>query len=203
MDLVLYNMITILFLSANPANTEPLELIKECNKIEEELRFAAGSDKFNFKQHHDMSIEDLRRQILLHKPQIVHFSGHGSPRSALVFKGQNGEVEVVPPTALSNMFEILSKDISLVFLNACYSEEQARAISKHIDFVIGMSRAISDMAAIKFAVSFYSTLAFGRSVADSFKFAKVDLELLSIPEEATPRRIGKGTDECFKSNHFY
>ena len=105
----------VLFFSANPANTQPLELIKECNKIEEELRFAAGRDKFNFKQHHDISLEDLRKQILLNKPQIIHFSGHGSPRSALVFMGKNGKVKIVPPTALSNWFEILVRIFLLYF----------------------------------------------------------------------------------------
>ena len=188
---VLYNMITILFLSANPANTQPLELINECNKIEEELRFAAGPDKFDFRQRHDIALEDLRKQILVHKPQIIHFSGHGSEESELIFKGKNGEVQTVPQGALSEFFEILGKDISLVFLNACYSEEQANAISKHVNFVIGMSRAISDKAAIKFAVSFYSSFGFGKSVEDSFKLAKVDLKFESIPEEATPRLLVK------------
>ena len=61
------------------------------------------------------------------------------------------QVEIVPSDALSKIFELLSGKVSLVFLNACYSEEQAKAISKHIDFVIGMSKAISDEAARKFA----------------------------------------------------
>ena len=84
----------------------------------------ARNDKFNFKQHHDISLEDLRKQVLLHKPQIIHFSGHGSAKSVLVFKGQEGQVQIVPSIALSNMFKILGKEISLVFLNVCYSEEQ-------------------------------------------------------------------------------
>ena len=85
----------------------------------------------------------MRRQIQNYDPQIVHFSGHGSPRSALVLASDEGEVEIVPSDALSKIFELLSGKVSLVFLNACYSEEQAKAISKHIDFVIGMSNAIS------------------------------------------------------------
>ena len=91
--------------------------------------------------------------------------------------------------ALSEFFQILGKDIPLVFLNACYSEEQAKAISKHVNYVIGMSRAISDEAAIKFSVSFYSSLGFGKSVEDSFRLAKVDLKFESIPEEATPKLL--------------
>lgn len=189
------NLITILFLSANPANTQELELIKECNEIEEELQFAAGKGKFKLEQHHDISILNLIKVILNKNPQIVHFSGHGSPRSALILKNEKGEVEVVPSDALSKLFEVLSKDISLVFLNACYSEEQAKAISKNVNCVIGMSRAISDKAARKFAVRFYSSIGFGKSVGDAFKLASIELELESIPEESTPRiSIKEGLD---------
>ena len=197
---MLDKIITILFLSADPENTPPLELTKECNEINDELQFARGTrlkqgassrNDFKLEQRHDISISDLRRQIQNYDPQIIHFSGHGSPRSALVFKNENAQVEIVPSNALSNLFELLSEKVSLVFLNACYSEEQAKAISKHIDFVIGMSDAISDKAARKFAGSFYSSLGFGESVARAFKFALVDLELSSIPEENTPKLLVK------------
>ena len=66
------------------------------------------------------------------------------------------------------MFKVLGKEIDLVFLNACYSEKQARAIAEHVNCVIGMSNAISDIAAIEFASTFYSSLGFGRSIKDAF-----------------------------------
>jgi len=183
-------LITILYLSANPANTEPLELNKECNKIDEELRYAAGKGIFKLEQYHDISLENLIKQILNYEPHIVHFSGHGSPSSSLIFKNEeNGQIQVVPPNALSKVFKILSKDIPLVFLNACYSEDQAKAIAEHVDCVIGMSRAISDEAARKFSVSFYSSLGFGKSIRDAFDLATVNLELLEIPEESTPKLL--------------
>jgi hypothetical protein len=208
------NTITILFLSADPENTPPLELNKECNDINDELQYARGKagakpkNDFRLEQRHDISISELRRQIQNYDPQIVHFSGHGSPRSALVLESDEGQVEIVPSNALSKFFELLSGKVSLVFLNACYSEEQAKAISKHIDFVIGMSKAISDAAARKFAGSFYSSLGFGESVARAFKWALVDLELLSIPEENTPKLLvkegadtSKGIDPSKKTNN--
>jgi hypothetical protein len=180
-------MITILFLSANPAQTDKLNLSKEVNEIDKEIRFAAGKEIFKIEQYHDISISEIRKQLLNYSPQVVHFSGHGSPRSELVFSNENGDIEVVPSSALSGLFEILSKDISLVFLNACYSQEQAEAIAKHVNCVIGMSRAISDEAAIKFAVSFYSSLGFGRSVKDAFALSLIDLKFFKIPEESTPQ----------------
>ena len=79
----------------------------------------------------------------------------------------------------------------MVFLNACYSEDQAKAISQHVDFVIGMSRTISDEASIAFATSFYSSLGFGLSIDDAFNLAIGDLKLFSIPEDGTPQLLVK------------
>lgn len=188
-------MITILFLSANPEKTDKLALIKECNAINKEIELAAGRESFKIEQYHDISIDQIRIQLLEYKPQIIHFSGHGSPRSALVFQTATGQVDIVPPDALTGLFKILGKDISLVFLNACYSQEQAEEIAKHVKCVIGMSRAISDETALKFAVSFYSTLGFGKSVKDAFDLAANDLKLFGIPDDATPQLcIKEGVD---------
>ena len=171
-------------------------MIRECNKIQEELQFAAGREGrrniFKLEQRHDISTKDLTKQLLNYSPRIVHFSGHGSPESALIFKNEErGEIEVVSPNALSSVFKVFSNEISLVFLNACYSEEQAKALSKHVDIVIGMSRAISDQAAITFATQFYSVLGFGRSVSDAFNLAKAQVMFSDLPEEDTPQLLAK------------
>ena len=150
-------MVTILFLSANPAETVPLDLMEECNKIKDELQYAAGKagvkNIIKLEQRHEISISDLIRQIQNYDPQIVHFSGHGSSKSALMFRNENtGQIEEVPQSALSDLFKVLAKDIDLVFLNSCFSEKQARGIANHINCVIGMSDAIPDDTAKEFAV---------------------------------------------------
>lgn len=127
-----------------------------------------------------------------YNPQILHFSGHGSDKNSIIFKNEKtGQSEEVPPIALSNLFSVLGNNIDLVFLNACYSEKQARAIAEYVKCVIGISNAISDIAAIEFASIFYSSLGFGRSIKDVFDLALVQLELLSIPENAIPKLIVK------------
>ena len=86
-------------------------------------------------------------------------------KKSLIFKNETtGEIEEVPPSALSEVFKVLGNKIDLVFLNACYSEKQARAIAKHVNCVIGMSDAIPDITAIEFASTFYSSLGFGKSI---------------------------------------
>ena len=179
-------MVTILFLSANPAMTKPLDLEEECNGIKDKLQFTAGKEGvkniFKVEQRHEISIRELIRQIQNYDPQIIHFSGHGSSENALIFKNENtGQSEEVPQSKLSDLFKILVKeiDIDLVFLNACFSEKQASGIANHVNCVIGMSDAIFDQTAKEFAVSFYSSLGFGRSIQGAFDLAIAQLGLLS------------------------
>ena len=47
---------------------------------------------------------------------------------------------------------------------------QAAAINKHINYVIGMQKEISDKAALEFAVGFYDALGAGKSLEEAFKF---------------------------------
>ena len=166
-------------------------LMIEYTYIRQELD-VAGKEGFKIEQYHNTYFSEIRKQLLLHKPQIVHFSGHGSKTSELIFKNEKGVEEAVPSDALSELFKILGKDIHLVFLNGCYSQEQAEAIAKHVDCVIGMPRSvISEDGAIQFAKSFYSTLGFGRSVQDAFDLAVHDLRYLSIPSEVIPQILKK------------
>ena len=94
-------MFTILFLSANPAQTDPSYLIKECNLINQKIRASAGRELLKLEQRHDISIKWLIEELLNYNPKILHFSGHGSEKSALIFKNENtGQIEEVPPSAL-------------------------------------------------------------------------------------------------------
>jgi hypothetical protein len=106
-----------------------------------------------------------------------------------VLQKEDGNAEIVPPDALTNLFRIVNnqKKIQCVILNACYAEKQAEAIAKYVPCTIGMSTAISDTAAMKFATSFYRGLGYGRSVNDAFELGCNELAIEGIPEESTPR----------------
>jgi hypothetical protein len=125
-----------------------------------------------------------------HKPYIVHFSGHGSSQG-LCLAGDNGQERFVTIPALKSLFATLKDNIRLVFLNACYSREQARALVEIIDCVIGMKESIRDDAATAFASSFYRAISFGRSVQEAFEQGKVSLLLEGIPQEDIPELLVK------------
>jgi len=161
----------ILILLANPQNknTPPLELDRELRQVEQALERAINHSSFEILIRWAARVEDLRRELLHEKPQIVHFSGHGAGKEGLILEKESRQPQFVNSEALAGLFELCKEDVECVLLNACYSEEQAIAIHRHIDYVIGMNQEILDQAAIQFAIGFYDALAAGRSYNDAYR----------------------------------
>ncbi len=182
-------IIKILFLAANPSDTTRLRLDKESRAIDRALRQSEFRDKFNIEQHWAVSVTDLQELLLRHKPDIVHFSGHGSSASEIILEDNYGNSNPVSVRALSQLFSILKDHIRCVVLNACYSEPQAQAIAQHIESVVGMSKAITDQAAISFATAFYQALGYGRDVKTAFNLGCVQIDLENLDEQDTPKLL--------------
>src|SRR5207342_2538348 len=102
-----------------------------------------------------------------------------------------GAAQVVPNEALSQLFSVLPDYINYAVLNACYSEEQAKAIAKHVDCVVGMTTAVGDDAAIEFATAFYRALGFGRDVQTAFDLGTNQIALEGLPDADTPHLLAK------------
>jgi hypothetical protein len=179
-------MQTILFLAANPKNSQRLRLDEEVKKIEQGLDRARHRDQFKLVQKWAVTAVELRRALLDERPEIVHFSGHGSDASTLILEDDQGMGKEVPSEALSGLFKLCSDHVRCVMLNACYSEVQATAISNHIEYVVGMSQGIGDDAAISFSVGFYDALGAGADIQRAFEFGQNAISLLGIPEGMTP-----------------
>ena len=102
-----------------------------------------------------------------------------------------GQAKLVDGEALAGLFELFAEQVECVVLNGCYSQVQAKAISQQISYVIGMSQAIGDKAAIEFAVGFYDALGAGRSVEFAHKFGCSAIRMAGIAENLTPVLIQK------------
>ena len=178
--------IKILILTANPSNTDRLQLPQEIREIETEIERSRFRDQFEIINKGAVRVDDLHRALQQYQPAIVHFSGHGAGENGLVLEDNVGQMKLVPNDALVELFRQYRNTIKCVFLNACYSETQAVAIYQQIDCIIGMNRAIGDKTAIHFAPQFYATLAQGCSFQDAFDSAKNVLQLDSNPEATTP-----------------
>lgn len=175
----------VLILAANPKDTSRLRLDQELRDIEEGLQRSQKRDQFSLKQQLAVRPRDIQRALLDFNPQIIHFSGHGT-EERLIFEDDSGKSKLVSGDALAGLFELFADRIECVVLNGCYSEVQAEAIGKHINYVIGMSQAIGDKAAIEFAVGFYDALGAGRSIEFAYEFGCRAIRMQGIEEHLTP-----------------
>ena len=116
--------------------------------------------------------------------------------TALYLAGDDGQVRLVSTRALQTLFTTLKGAIRLVFLNACYSREQAQALVETIGCVIGMKAGISDRAARTFASSFYRAIGFGRSVQEAFDQGIASLLLEGIAQEDVPDLLVRERRGC-------
>ena len=190
----------ILFLSANPTDTNQLRLDAEVRSITMKLRSSDYRDNLKLSTRWAVTPDDLLQALNEHSPRILHFSGHGSCASEILLAGDDGIAKPVGSAALQSLVKTLKGRIKLVVLNCCFSREQAKAITTHIDCAIGMNDSISDDAAVIFAASLYRAIAFGKSIRDAFDQAITSLLLESTEEDATPSllcRDGVNPEEIY------
>ena len=201
--------ITILFLAANPRDTDPLELANEERTIRKALNESDLKPYFDLRPVAATRAEDLSSYLIDYKPDIVHFSGHGSKKGELYFVdhlGQSKPVrekvdkgvakpksEPIEDSVLAELLRQFKETVKCVVLNACHSEMQAHAIHKHIPCVVGMSKAIRDDSAIAFAEGFYRGLGDRRDVRKAFDMGKAQVGVMVSNDRNIPEALGDCT----------
>lgn len=211
----------VAFFTANPSSTTPLDLEGEAQAIAAELDATGLEGVLQFEHHRATTPNDVQRMLLLSRPTIVQFSGHGrASRPAqtrnhsrstrdlvadeplpetggLMLHGDGGAaVKIVSGRALGDLFARAGSTVQLVFLNACHSATQAQAIIEHVGFVIGLDGAIRDEAARVFAVALYRALALGHTIEEAFELGvnALMLEGLDDDVELPVLRARRGAD---------
>jgi len=183
-----------------------LRLDEEVREIKEGLRRARAREHFSVESVEAVSYRDIHRAILSYEPHILHFSGHGAGEEGLVFEDETGHEKLVDAEALAGLFELFAEQLECVVLNACYSQVQAEEIAKHIDYVIGMSQAIEDKAAIEFAVGFYDALLADKPIEFAYKLGCQLIRIAKVPGHLIPQLLTKnssGADDFFQGIDFY
>jgi hypothetical protein len=180
---------SVLFLTANPADAglDPIRTDIEFQKIREALE-GAGTRRAIHLHLPTLALrrEDLTKALQQTRPSLVHFSGHGGGSPGLYLEDAQGEAELISTEALASVFRLLEDDVQAVVLNACLSESQARAIARHIGYVVGTADAIGDEAATRFSVGFYRALAAGQSVEQAFQAGCTEIQVADIPDQDVP-----------------
>lgn len=178
--------ITVLFLASNPADQQQLRLDEEARSITEMVRKSKHRDSVYFETRWAVQPMDVLQAINELNPTIVHFSGHGSNADEIIFQDQEGNAKVVSSSAIVQTMMASSINMRLVFFNTCYSFNQAKAVTQHIEAAIGMNKSIGDKAAIVFSSQFYSAIGFGLSIQKAFDQAKALVMMEGLGEESTP-----------------
>jgi len=179
----------ILFFAANPFDQTQLRLDEEIREVQQRIRATDHRDVIDLVPRLAVRTGDLMDAINQERPQIIHFSGHGSIAEQLVFQDDRGRTTVASKEAIAAMLETVSDEVRLVLFNNCFSQAHAVEAVRHIEAAIGMNTTIGDDAARLFAASFYASLGYGRSVQRAFDQARAELMLASIPEEQTPQLL--------------
>lgn len=188
--------IKVLFLASDPFHAGVrLRLDEEVRAVEQAIRRGRARDSVVLIPHPATRTRDLREALLNHKPQIVHFAGHGAPSGGIYLGDEHGQRQAVSTEALRRLFGMVSRTVKVVVLNACGTLPTIEALSEVVDYTVGMNAAISDESAIVFSEAFYSSLAMGEPVLEAFDWAVCQLDLESNAEASIPQRhIRRGVD---------
>jgi len=185
--------IKILLCAANP-EVKSLQLSAEQREIEERVERAERLIQkeepqrrlcgFDFAMLGSTRSRDLLRLLQLHRPQVLHLSGHGTKSGALLLESSIPTAEddrprtLVGKSILCDLVREFSRELRLVFLNTCYSVADAHSLSQYVDCVIAIDGTIEDPVALTLAATFYEQCALGCSVARAFRLAQTESSLL-------------------------
>lgn len=176
----------VLFLASDPIGTEYLRHGVEYRDLKQLFAQKRAYRNLEIEISPAATYEDLENSILKYSPRIVHFSGHGALTGELCLRDDDGEIYAVTPEELGELFSKVSHIVELVFLNVCFSEEQANSISRHISKVIGMKKLIDDDVAREFAMSFYTAILSGLQTEDAFNKSLKIIGELEFSDGAEP-----------------
>jgi hypothetical protein len=162
--------VRLLFVGNNLSGS-PLDVEREVSYLEQELRRSRHRDRFEVTQTWFADIDRFLQGMLDVSPTIVHFSGSGAG-AGLVFRDGAGDYRQIPDEALARLFEMFKDTVQCVVLNAIYDEGQARAISRHIPWVVGTRFTGGDNAAQAFFRCFYKAIGAGKDVPFAFELGR-------------------------------
>jgi hypothetical protein len=181
--------LNVLYLTADTNSNHRVRVDAEMRKVKEAIRASEYRDNVTVDYSPAAGLKTLQNGLNDHRPQIIHFSGHGNARGIAMDSGKIGR-----PSDESLSFSLLAKVLAatdtpptVVVLNSCNSSGARKALLKLGLIVVSMKTSISDLAAINFAPRFYAAVASGQSIKSAFGQGKVAVEAASISEADTPQ----------------
>jgi len=159
--------VTILLFASEPPDQERIDLGAEIREIMLKIEEAKYRDRITLRPWLATEPLDLVPNINRHQPDMIQFSGHGSP-DGLLMMGPPNRSQPLSADRLIQMLKWSAENLRIVFFNICDSEEHARAAAQFVGGAIGMRGDMHDAPARLFAATLYSGLAFGQSLKHAF-----------------------------------
>lgn len=167
----------VVFLAfSNPADQSYLQLLKkESTALRDILLPLDQSGKIKLLREESTDHQDIPKLLTRYRDQIFifHYGGHADGQH-LFFENQKGNV-----AGLAGLLG-LQKNLKLVFLNGCSTQEQVRPyLEAGIPAVVATTRSIPDEEAAYFAERFYDALASAHGIEEAFRIASGALKVRS------------------------
>jgi hypothetical protein len=170
----------VLFLAADSA--EKLRTDREYSRLMDAVRKGRGARALQVEPELAVRPGELQQAIERHRPEVVHFSGHGQAGMGI----RMADGELVRTSVLVSMFASFHY-VQLVVLNACKTYNTAQELVKVVDYAVGMNGRIEDEASIAFVEAFYDALGSGGTVEEAFARGKVQIPTLNLPGTRLPK----------------
>lgn len=167
----------VLYIASNPLAASDLNLPQEINELQRFGTVAAEPNSFLFLPA--LRVEDLRRELRRHDPDVLHFAAHGTD-SSLSLADERGRPVKLTVELLAALLP-RERALRVIYLNACDSCELANGLVDKgtVAVAIGMTAPISNRAARSSAVAFYESLLAGDTIAEAFTTCQAMVRLLT------------------------
>jgi hypothetical protein len=193
--------INLLAVTASPAapNLDRLDMETEIAVVSQALQgFKVDGLKLKWKPiHSDITLSRLT-QLLLQKPDLFHYSGHGTfqagaAEAQIVLEGEKGAYAPFYLDASLLAKALQAAGVRMAYLGACQTSTLTGAtqwgafapalVAHQVPAVVAMQYLVRDDAAREFIHAFYLALAAGFSVDEAVSTGR--LAVLSISEESS------------------
>ena len=168
----------ILGLVVSPVDLDPLDVEHEQRRVEEAIGGLVAEGRFELQWLRGHTPEALQRELELSSWHIFHFVGHGgydanADEGLIVLADERGRSRPLPASQLASLLGD-HDSMRLAVLNSCesarggaadiFSSTAAAILRRGTPAVVAMQYEITDIAAINFSRSFYTSIADGLPV---------------------------------------
>ena len=179
----------VLYIGSRADEAASLDLEREVTDLQRRFGDALGEPvSFSFLPR--VLAEELAVTLARHRPDILHISAHGSANE-LALTNEAGAEVLLTATAL-RAYLPFDKPPRLVYLNACNSQEIAKALAEVVPMAIGITEPITNRAARTGAAAFYASVLDGASVSHAFDVARHTIGTMQSGETTAVLHVRTG-----------